>query len=347
MGPKPLEGNDPTRTRTYTGGQRQDDVIALVEAQGTLGKPLPHAQRTHVLKDAEALKERVRLGSPLVLGKERAAPRHLWLQRTLIDDDVFDLAQQLVGQKIRMPPSLRLPDRVDLRFDHRPGRIERIQVLGPFPLRAETDGAATGAQPPIGEKLAERSDPCAFKLDLQTLDPLLHRASLVVVGIGDDPVGLEASTLVEVEQSPADLGGRKTAVESLLPEGIRVEPLERLPNDPVDGHQPRPDEGLHQPIPAADEAPAPPAGVPPLGRQGSLRLRISTGLVVRGENPDAGVPHATGTASGVEIQDAPADGIGSEIQPQAVAEGLRLASGRAGPDGRIDREARFHKSPLK
>ena len=156
--------------------------------------------------------------------------------------------------------------------------------------------------------------------------------------------------LVEVEQSPADLGGRKTAVESLLPEGIRVEPLERFPNDPVDGHQPRPDEGLHQPIPAADETPAPPAGtagVAPLGRQGSLRLRISTGLVVRGENPDAGVPHATGTASGVEIQDAPADGIGSEIQTQAVAEGPGLASGRAGPGGRIDREARFHKSTLK
>ena len=56
--------------------------------------------------------------------------------------------------EIRMPPSLRLPNRVDLRFDHRPGRIERIQVLGPFPLRAETDGAATGAQPPIRRRTA-------------------------------------------------------------------------------------------------------------------------------------------------------------------------------------------------
>ena len=261
-------------------------------------------------------------------------PRYLRLQRTLIDDDVFDLAQQFVGQKIRMPPSLRRPDRVDLRFDHRPGRIERIQVPGPFPLRAETDGAATGAQPPIGEKLAERSDPCAFKLDLQTLDPLLHRASLVVVGIGDDS-GLDLKPrrwLRWNRARPISEGERRRSRASFRRAygSSRSRDFRTIRST---GISPRPDEGLHQPIPAADEAPAPPAGtagVPPLGRQGSLRLRISTGLLVRGEDPDAGVPHATGTASGVEIQHAPADGIGSEI-PAPGGSGRAPPGQREGP----------------
>ena len=161
-----------------------------------------------LLVEAERLEQRMRLGQPQLVRIEAAAPDSRRLQRALIEHHAEQVCLARVGQHIGPIRGLRIPDAVELVFEHLPLRIEIVARPGRLAVRSDAvvgidiDADAHMAPrarivaAPLGEERAERARARALHLQNEPILAERDGALLVVVLAVRLAVALEAAALL-------------------------------------------------------------------------------------------------------------------------------------------------------
>lgn len=283
--------------------QRLEQFTALPGGQRLIRSAESHGPEVGQLaEDAELLRDRQRPGCTRLVRDQGATAGIDGLERALAE---YDRAQPVpcFGVQRRVMRRLRRPQGIELRFDQRPVRIERVARLGAAALQARPHRLAEGMAP--GQESAEGGGSGLRHQPFQRGDGRLDLAGLLVVGLVGLAVGLEAAALVQVEQRAAEFVRAQRAVQSRGTERVGLQRLQRGACNPVGRHQPERHQRVDQ-RGASPQIAVPPlahaAGDAPFDRQRGLRLRIAP---VR-EDPDAEPSRtdAVRVAFGAEIEQA-------------------------------------------
>ena len=208
---------------------------------------------------------------------------------------------------------LRRPQRVEFRLQHRARRVE-----GVFGLGAPAGQAGAHAVPvraPPREEGAQRRRAGLRHLNIQPVDGGADLARLLrVAGAAHR---LEAPALVDVEKRAADLLRLQPLGQPPRAKLERVEPLQRLARRPVARHQAEADQRRHQPRAAHQRPVAPPPHLPRDPPRHGQRAFVLWIAPVR-EDAHAHAPDALRLPIMIQVQHAPAKGIGAKVKGKAV-----------------------------
>jgi hypothetical protein len=118
------------------------------------------------------------------------------------------------GEKLRMKPCLRFPDRVELVLDHRSVNVEDVVL---FCARSESSRACAKAlRQPCRQEFADSAMPHFQNLLPQFFDGTANLAKLFGIGAIDTPVAPEASALVQMKDCSTNFLWLKSFVECAL-----------------------------------------------------------------------------------------------------------------------------------
>ena len=215
----------------------QGVALRLVEG-ACLGAGEHDPQRIDLLEQAPALEERMRLGQARLGRQQRAVADLRLLQRPLMEDDLVELLFALGRQRLGVMCRLRLPDRLELVFEHAAVGVEVIDVACPAVLGIDHDDTGAHMRNRVGiagcgaapmQELAERLGIGRPHLLVKSgdADPDLAAVVVIAAAIGL-AVGFEAAALVEMEERPPDMGKRQRLTERLRAQRVGIERGELL-----------------------------------------------------------------------------------------------------------------------
>ena len=300
---QPRHGGDALERLAADARQFGRHALALVAVEGPVALPRRREfEVRHLLPDAEALEQRVRLVGAFLPRQQRALPHLDGPQRALEQDRVDD-GVPVLGGDVGMVRGLRRADGAQLGLDHRAVGVEAV-------AEARADGLAL--PPPSPQVLPQRARAGLPDAPPQLARVLADGAVLARVRLA---VAAEAAAVGEGQQRAPQLVRRERAVERHRAQLQRVERA----GGGAFGHAVRQQvevvEQVGEAALAAQRAVAVAAGaalLAPLGRVRGPALRVAP---VRMDE-HAAVEQRLRLLRAVEAVERPADAVGAEVQPE-------------------------------